>query len=139
MPVHLYLGTDPKGYFRKPCDVMKKKKKNLSFSFLLYYLRTVHYSFEDLIKSCYIQDITWPRGNFFYFILFYFVFLLRIHIQKKKKLQALLQNIYKVSCTRSFTYSFYNNNTKVLHAKTFQWIFLLKICHEINHGNFITQ
>ena len=50
---------------------------------------------------------------FLFFVLIFFIILLRIHTQRKKKqLQALLQNIYKVSSTRSLTYSFCNNIMK---------------------------
>ena len=63
--------------------------------------------------------------NFNYYYYYYFFIIIIVIIentrtQRKKKLQALLQNIYKVSSSRSFTYSFYNNIMKVLHAKTFQ-------------------
>ena len=63
-----------------------------------------------------------PGLEMIFFIFFYFFFIVieNTRTQRKKKLQALLQNIYKVSSSRSFTYSFYNNIMKVLHAKTFQ-------------------
>ena len=59
---------------------------------------------------------------FFFFLFFFFIIVIieNTRTQRKKKLQALLQSIYKVSSSRSFTYSFYNNIMKVLHAKTFQ-------------------
>ena len=41
---------------------------------------------------------------FFYYYFFFIVIIENTRTQRKKKLQALLQNIYKVSSSRSFTY-----------------------------------